>query len=623
MAKLLESSFEGPLTFDGEKVASFSGSPLAFALTYDHVVKSISAQAPTISIRGVRIPPVLAYLDDLYIITTTAEAQRLLDTCRSSCQELGIAVNGSKCWYWTAGPAPVALQVGEELVPRATLEDGLDLLGVCLGSPNASARAVKAAADAAVHVAELASPLTLQAFLLILRLSVVPRLTFQTRASGCGSKDLANFDDRILTKLLARLSLAREAVPSLERISLPIRFGGLGIQRMAPARDAALAGATISILTAPEVPRSIQETLWQIWEATAQQPELAATFLGLSAQSMHRLGISPGADHRSFEQHGTRLGPKKVQHTLWEESMTATAAASLESLPADARKMCKATMGPCASAFLQCFPCPLFELDDEEMRYAILLRLGVSAAPWKTTLGFGLFCPLCGEPLVEGHDRLCLAINHSLAIQRHNAWKLLVFNMATTARIGVRMERRLPGATAEERHQPDLVLEVPGVGGRHSTKTVFLDFIVGEVLAPSYAAEATLGNVPQRLEAGKVSAYKAFMTAYPDAEFLPAGATCTGQLGPGAEKAIDRIIAAGGKGNRISRRWWLARFSMVFVRFAYEMSCNWCQHASAAVAARDLQLAKSMATERITRAVTKVAPQDTTLLESRVRVATG
>ncbi|KAJ4453716.1 hypothetical protein PAPYR_11753 [Paratrimastix pyriformis] len=39
---------------------------------------------------------------------------------------------------------------------------------------------------------------------------------------------------------------------------------------------------------------------------------------------------------------------------------------------------------------------------------------------------------------------------------------------------------------------------------------------------------------------------------------------------------------------------------MVFVRFAYEMSCNWCQHASAAVAARDLQLAKSMATQRIT-----------------------
>ncbi|KAJ4455682.1 hypothetical protein PAPYR_9333 [Paratrimastix pyriformis] len=270
---------------------------------------------------------------------------------------------------------------------------------------------------------------------------------------------------------------------------------------------------------------------------------------------MHRLGISPGADHRSFEQHGTRLGPKKVQHTLWEESMTATAAASLESLPADARKMCKATMGPCASAFLQCFPCPLFELDDEEMRYAILLRLGVSAAPWKTTLGFGLFCPLCGEPLVEGHDRLCLAINHSLAIQRHNAWKLLVFNMATTARIGVRMERRLPGATAEERHQPDLVLEVPGVG------------------------DAT----PPRLSS---------------------------------------LISLSG-GGTASRRWWLARFSMVFVRFAYEMSCNWCQHASAAVAARDLQLAKSMATERITRAVTKVAPQDTTLLESRVRVATG
>jgi hypothetical protein len=164
--------------------------------------------------------------------------------------------------------------------------------------------------------------------------------------------------------------------------------------------------------------------------------------------------------------------------------------------------------------------------------------------------------------------------------------EVILAQMAVAANVAVRPEMRAavkargePDGGPEgdvKKQQPDLVLVMPSVrgGGGGAERTIYVDVLVGDVAVYPREAEVEEGVV-KMLEERKMRHYAAFMAERPNGEFVPAAATSTGQLGPQVLKLIEGLVRVGGGRRKVSRRWWLSRLSMVFVRYAYEMYSHW------------------------------------------------
>jgi len=84
----------------------------------------------------------------------------------------------------------------------------------------------------------------------------------------------------------------------------------------------------------------------------------------------------------------------------------------------------------------------------------------------------------------------------------------------------------------------DLVLTLPEGPGR-ARKKVFVDVSICDVHAPAFSVEVRTGSAARQREQHKAAKYRPWLAGQREtpesrnAEFLPVGATSTGQLGPG------------------------------------------------------------------------------------------
>jgi len=533
--------------------------------------------------------------------------QELLDVFCAHSLPTGLEPNPAKCSFWTNVPESECPRLGPASIPR---ENGLvlDVMGtfIAAGGPttervHALTAAMDRVVDEALETGRKLLPSSLQSFLLALRLCIVPKLMHLVRLCELPDGDvldaaglvatrhpIARFDTEIAKLLCERLELLPNELPGGLLVNLPLRLGGLGLHSMSLTRDAALAGALVSMLApASKVPALWQVGLRQMLRATRDLPALRATcFLGHSLAALDRTGVTPDADFCTFVLAGDELTGRRAQHTLMQMDLERRAA-ELRAVPAGTRdpdvpvlpRVMNSTACVSASAWLSSFPSPLFKVDDCVMRHAVLMRLGVPmAAPLALVLGAK--CPRCGEDLIEGHDMQCAQAVRSLQIQCHNAVVTLLSRMCRLTGEAVHVEPYV--RTERVARRPDLTVLLPGpaAGGlvRHH-----VDVAVGNVLAPSYVAAAREGGVPGLLERGKVADYRVWLE-HDGGVLHPFGCSTFAQLGPEANAFMELVKnVCERKEAPFCGRWWMARIGVCLAVYAARMADRWRGVASEAV----------------------------------------
>jgi len=199
-------------------------------------------------------------------------------------------------------------------------------------------------------------------------------------------------------------------------------------------------------------------------------------------------------------------------------------------------------------------------------------------------------------------------------IQRHNAVTAVLCQLCTQTKQPVKMEefRR-----AQERNRrPDLTVTLPperaddedvaaaaaaaareAAGDARPTVRHYVDVAVGNVLAPTYEAAALMGTMPTLLERRKELDYAAWLRDNPGV-LVPFGCSSVGQLGPSALRLLSMIKGFCKRAGRpISLRWWMARLSVIFVRFGVRIADEWRARCSEVINGRHEGAAASSATE--------------------------
>jgi hypothetical protein len=235
------------------------GDPLGSFLFANGLAADLQATIDAIADRRVAI---FSFLDNIIIVGPPELVERAVTTllervrpiaageerkegANSSRAGLTCVTAKSEVWWWHDDPLPDSLQ--------RLVEQGFRLINaqqstVCLGAPiggeSEAARGSirRAAADIVAshnNMFELlrSDKLPTQVVLLLLRASVLPRLTYIARVvpPDLFADAAAAFDRQVLDTLLARLGWEEKSLSSFSRasISMPLRHGGLGLRRHA------------------------------------------------------------------------------------------------------------------------------------------------------------------------------------------------------------------------------------------------------------------------------------------------------------------------------------------------------------------------------------------------------
>ena len=401
----------------------------------------------------------VAFLDDLYVITSPSRARAALDeTVRAVEDRCGIASNLGKTRVIaaTAGPAPPGIaELGDD-VWRGDKPDAQRGV-VVLGSPVGHPAFVQGWAEERLRAEQLLLDQLpklpdLQCAWLLLLLCASPRANhaIRTMPPSASAAYARGHDDAIWATLQTMLGGVgdREAVQARLLAALPGALGGLGLQSAQLTAPAAYWAAWADALPAlhTRVPRSaasyVQLLEAELGEATHCLAEAAnarrllldrgwshcPTWRAILEGVRPALAANPGAGDwpHGWQYHASR--------TLTEHSRERLV---MPSLPPSSRALLRSQAGPHAGAWLTAIPCEnTTALPPQAMQVALRRRLRLALPLCASRCGPN---PGCGEMVDALGD-------HALACPRTG---LLARRAKIVERAWVRVAREAVGAEGQ------------------------------------------------------------------------------------------------------------------------------------------------------------------------------
>jgi hypothetical protein len=328
----------------------------------------------------------LAYLDDIYILSEQPGALDLAAAFFEDNTAASLSLNLRKC---------------AELSLAFIRQDGLRVLGTCIGSPAARSAFLQQQVDAQLPALDRLADLPAQDALLLLRFCLQANLRHLQRSLK--TDDLLDpwqqIDDALLSRLLSIRCSPRRLATDVDLVTLPARMGGLGLlshSEIAPLARAAMADSADALL------------------------KLAFAHLDQSTEVI--------------EEEATPLSQRARCQVVFE----ARREALLDSIPAALHPAILDNSSPIARRWLSAIPFgPNLRLSPTEVAAGLHVR---TLCPGKDD-----HCAHCGLDNTFGHDDICSA-RPLWRIARHEQVKrLLSHHLSSVDNTTIRLEPFVPG----------------------------------------------------------------------------------------------------------------------------------------------------------------------------------
>ena len=401
----------------------------------------------------------LAYLDDVYILS---EEPGALDSAAAFLDGngAGLSLNLAKCHE-----TPLAI----------VAQDGLEVLGTCIGPPDVRASFLAAQVEAQLPALSRLADLPGQEALLVLRHCLASNLRHLQRSLRTDDLPGAwdRLDEALLARFLAIRSSPRRLVSDAGLVSLPARLGGMGL----------LSHAEVS----PHARAAMAES------ADAQLK------VALAASDP----VDPAVDVEDEPALPTS------QRARCQTAFIERREVLLASLPSTDRAAVLDNASPIARRWLSAIPFAAnLRLTSSEVAAGLSIR---TLCP-----GQDDHCPHCALPNVTGHDDVCSA-RPLWRVARHEHVKgLLLRHLGAIAGTRVSLEPFVPGS-----HQrTDLRVTGPGSFGGPVSEYDISVVSAATLAGRDPVARADLAGLPSAFLPTGVSADVAPRTAVASASLL-------------------------------------------------------------------------------------------------------
>jgi len=501
---------------------------------------------------------ILAYLDDVYIVSVAARARILYDCVSNELlQQAGISVNTGKteCWGRCQGPAPPEIAVLNAPLPAEPVWKndlppefcGIEVLGSPLGTPEFINRILRAKLDEEHKLLDNLEHIpNIQTSWLLLFFCSCPRANYILRTVPphlC--QDYCEQRDETMRNTLAKL--VNVPPPSLhsrgicKQIHMPVRHGGLGLSsatRTSPAAYWASWCDTLPTLFARN--NDYQNRFLQAMLQHAAGSSSGTCLEALHASAMRLLvegftdlppwqaiidGVTPPALDPFDEEPDTAR--KGWQHLATKSRDLINFNLLLAEVPPSSQARLRSCGGPNAGRWLWSIPKEkALRLEDPLFRCALLRRLGL---PVEST---GDTCEGCGRVLDNSglHRTTCM---RSGRVQvRHKPLILIWRRIFREAGVHLpdRCIERQMRLTHINRGPQDLRrmdLISPGIDGVFGGSPLFMDVTIVSPLhgngTPMPNSASRDGAANQRAEDRNKNSDYPDVEAAPDAQLLSLG----------------------------------------------------------------------------------------------------
>lgn len=344
----------------------------------------------------------LAYLDDVYILSVEPGTLNRVDALLNG-NDAGLKLNMRKC---------------SESSLAAVAQDGMKVLGTCVGPSDARATFLAQQVDKQLPTLARLADLPGQEALLLLRQCLSANLRHLQRSLKTDDLDdpWLKLDEAILERFLFIRSSPRRLQSDAGLVTLPARLGGMGLlshSEVAPHARAAMAESADALL---KTALAYFETDNETDDEDAPQPT--------------------------------------SQRARCQTAFLARRESLLASLPASSHAAVLDNASPLARRWLSAIPfAPTLRLSSSEVAAGLHIR---TLCP-----GQGEHCSHCSLPNVTGHDDVCSA-RPFWRIARHERVKaLLAQHLKAVQHTQVDLEPFVPGS----HHRTDLRVTGPGSFG--------------------------------------------------------------------------------------------------------------------------------------------------------------
>lgn len=313
----------------------------------------------------------------------------------------------------------------------------------------------------------------------ILSASMVPRMNYLARTVDPRSLQdaAAQFDRQIATTLQTTLKLPRlnDDSAALQQISLPVRYGGLGLRRATKSLAAAYIGAHAQ--AAPHLQQAFPNGLPPNHPMRAAINQALAKIRRSIGPLLARSWLPPNrADTIAHfcSAPAQELAPH-FQRSVTALSESRAFQSMLNAANAETKARFLSCSGPLAGVWLTApLNNPRTRMDDAEFACAVRLRVGL---PPEENVNSTCSCPqhqsLQDEPW---HGLSCLLLKRKAINQRHND---VVHIIADTVRRIYGFAHIEPSRLAETRIRPDLAIQM-------RARRIFADVAIVHPSAPSH-----------------------------------------------------------------------------------------------------------------------------------------
>ena len=457
--------------------------PLLFCLSIHRIVCSIKSGF------------VSGYLDDLGVGGLVSSVITDIKSIEEQAHKVGLSLNHSKCEIISSDPSSSKALNDAGLFFSVCSPQSATLLGTPLhvdGVEDAVRSHLAAFSRAVPRLSKLSSH---EALFLIKNSLAIPKLQYVLRTAPCFlATSLTDFDNAVFQALTSCINVALDSVDR-SQLSLPVRWGGLGIRSaafVAPSAFLASVTASSSLVTQllPPVSLSYPDTtffdalsLWQAGAGSFTPPPLPLDW------------DEPRCAHAA---HLISSGLDVVGKARFLAGQAKGSGSWLLALPS-------ASLG--------------LRLSDEETRVAVGLRLG-------SRLVRGHKC-ICGVN-VEPDGRHGLACRRSAGRHaRHSMANDVIARAFRSLKIPVELEpvRLLRG----DGKRPDGATLIPFSQG----KCLVWDFTCPDTLAPSHLSQSSIasGSAASGAESRKRVKYAELARSH---TFVPVAVETLGAWGEGA-----------------------------------------------------------------------------------------
>ena len=478
--------------------------PLLFCLTIQPLLSKLQSDF------------VAAYLDDVVIGGLPQRVRQDVNYIESQSDILGLSLNKRKCEI-IGHSSDSCLNIQRSYCDFTIVEPSQAFL---LGAPLAEEGVVTSLDIRTQWLVNMKTRLEFlysHAGFVLLRYSfLMPRLLYLLRCAPCFNAPNLNDFDVLQREILCMVLNITINDNQWTQVSLPVRYGGLGIRSAVEVAPSAFLSSLIKnetlincLLNRSEC-NDITSSINSAYHAWAN---------GLLEDICINLHQCASSSFHSLDAYKIRASA----HRLSESSTS----------PSDQARL-KASSSKAAGAWLNALPLASLglKMDDNTFRVACGLRLGANICLPHT-------CRCGAQVGMDGVHRLSCRFSAGRHI-RHTMLNDIIQKALSAARIPATLE---PGGLARsDGKRPDGLTLVPWKSGRH----MIWDVTVVDTFAPSYVDSTAVspGRAAVQAECRKSSKYAELMSDY---HFVPVGFETTGAYGRSAwlfVQDVGRRIAA-------------------------------------------------------------------------------